>query len=50
MNINVDKQLGKRLWDYRKELKLTREVFFEKCGICAQFLYYFHVQSNKRML
>ena len=38
MNINVDEQLGKRLWDYRKELKLTREAFSEKCGICAQFL------------
>ena len=38
MNNNVDEQIGKRLWDYRAELKLTREVFSEKCGISAQFL------------
>lgn len=38
MNMNVDEQLGSRLWAYRKELKLTREAFSEKCGICAQFL------------
>ena len=38
MNINVDEKIGKRLWDYRAELKLTREVFSEKCGVSAQFL------------
>ena len=38
MNSNVDKELGRRLWDYRTELKLTREAFSEKCDICAQFL------------
>ena len=38
MNINVDEQLGRRLWDYRAELKLTREAFSEKCGISVQFL------------
>ena len=38
MNSNVDEELGRRLWDYRAELKLTREAFSEKCGISAQFL------------
>ena len=38
MNNNVDEQIGKRLWDYRAELKLPREAFSEKCGISAQFL------------
>ena len=38
MNSNVDEELGRRLWDYRAELKLTREAFSEKCDICVQFL------------
>ena len=38
MNMNVYEVVGKNLWDLRKELKLTREVFAEKCGISAQFL------------
>ena len=38
MSINVYELLGRRLWDCREELKLTREVFAEKCGISPQFL------------
>ena len=38
MSTNLYELLGKNLWDFRKALKLTREVFAEQCGISAQFL------------
>ena len=38
MNCNVYELLGKRLWDYREELKLSREAFAAKCEISPQFL------------
>lgn len=38
MNYNVYESLGKRLWECREKLKLSREAFAGKCDISPQFL------------
>ena len=38
MSCNVYESLGRRLWDCREELKLSREAFAGKCDISPQFL------------
>ena len=38
MSNNVYESLGKRLWECREELKLSREAFSGKCDISPQFL------------
>lgn len=38
MGCNVYESLGRRLWDCREELKLSREAFAGKCEISPQFL------------
>ena len=38
MSYNVYESLGKRLWECREKLKLSREAFAGKCDISPQFL------------